>query len=448
MKLVKPVGRCFKIVLLLAAFTMPCSSVAQQAPQVLDLADTVSRDGVLVVRSTGLPVNGTLVARHPNGRLKQRYSVIEGLPDGAWLEWSDQGVVTLYAEWRRGLGDGIWVYFHPNGEVRERAEVQGDIWNGVAEGWHDNGVKAFESQFNLGVRPLPVRRWNRDGLPVGPWVSLVGTVEKRSFVALKWPSNRSLWDFSFSLDLESVFVATGEADGSGRQIFLSRWRDGAWSPPEPAPFADPGASEGTPSVSPDGRHVYFSSDRHKRTEPENRKRDLYRASAMSGWRNVERVTETPEYGEISLSFNQARDGVMWTDHRVGDATRMGLYQVRIAKDAARPSIRIVRGLNDLHRGDAANENSAAISPDGRAIVFANFDVDRVGTDEDLYVACRTNSGWASPTSLGAVVNSAGTESSPQFIGDGNTLAWRYEGSEGQGIRFTAFSAAMAGCSPT
>ncbi len=409
----------------------------------IDQRDTAEIEGVVVRRGTTVPLTGTVISRHPNGRLQMRRSVVEGRADGVWMEWFETGGVKFYAEWRMGKGHGSWVYFYPNGELQERAEARDDIWNGVAEGWHDNGVKAFESTFTDGVRLTPVRRWDKDGVAVGPWTSLTGAAEPRAVLDVGWPESTPLWDFSFTPDLETLFVATGQADGAGRRILIRRWRNGAWTVPEPAPFARVGAAEGTPVMSPDGRHIYFSSDRHRVAEPGNPYRDLYRASAASGWTAVERVTSTPAYGEIALSLSKGGTGVMWTDRRTDGATRMGLYQVRFDEAAVggMTSVTVTGDLNDLHPNDPSNENSAAIAPDGRFVIFANYNVTGQDTGEDLFVTFKDGARWSRPVALGQGVNTVATESSPQLLDDA-TLAWRYEGPDGSGIRVIALSAAL------
>lgn len=423
----------------LAGLLFAQTGTAQDAPRVLETAALVERGGLVLEGATEQPFTGTVIARHPDGRLRQRYAVLDGRADGAWMEWHETGGVRLYAEWKQGLGDGVWVYFHPNGEISERAQVRDDIWDGVAEGWHENGSKAFESRFDRGVRPDPVRRWTPAGEAFGPWVDLRGGPEVQQVLTEGWPDDQALWDFSVSPDFETLFVATGEPDGAGRQILIRRWRNTAWLPPEAAPFSDPSASEGTPSFSPDGRHLYFSSNRHHTSEPGNPNRELYRASAASGWRIVERVTFTPAYGEVSLSFNGDGRGVLWTGQRIDGEPRSGLYEVRLDPGNGVPSVSIVRSLNDLHSGDRSGESSAAIAPDGRFIVFANYDISGLDTDEDLYVSCRSREGWSRPVSLGPRVNTAGIESSPQIINGSRTLLWRHDNAGVQELRVIELS---------
>ena len=76
-------------------------------------------------------------------------------------------------------------------------------------------------------------------------------------------------EFSCSLtpDGKEFYFTRSEALQSPTLIMVSKWVDGVWTPPAPAPFND--ASGGRPGggmsfeavVTPDGRRLYFSSDR-------------------------------------------------------------------------------------------------------------------------------------------------------------------------------------------
>jgi antitoxin component YwqK of YwqJK toxin-antitoxin module len=368
---------------------------------------------------------------HENGQLSKLFFRRDGQADGFWQEWDEEGRPRYFGEWSNGKGEGLWLYFHPNGVVRERSHVLDDIWHGVTEGWHPNGQKAFDGIFTNGVRLNIFRYWNETGLPAGPWAE-VGLAqspdgaEPRKIAFGEWPEDFAKWDFSLTPDLQTMFIATGDEDGANRRILQRRWQNGKWLELEPAAFGNTSAAEGTPIASYDGEWVYFSSDRHKAAEPDNTLRDIYRASRSSGWKEVQRVTQTPAYGEISLSYALNGRGVMWTDRRMDGSRQMGLYEVRLSESgpADPPQIEVVSGLNDFHENDPSNENYAAISPDGATLVFANYDIGGGGTDEDLYLSRTSATGWTRPVSLGPLVNTAGFESNPLFVGDGKVLLFQ------------------------
>jgi Tol biopolymer transport system component len=57
-----------------------------------------------------------------------------------------------------------------------------------------------------------------------------------------------------------IFAAYGRTDGPGDgDLFISHFRDGAWTAPRPLTFANTTAREYCPIVSPDGKTFYFTS---------------------------------------------------------------------------------------------------------------------------------------------------------------------------------------------
>ncbi len=367
------------------------------------------------------------ITRHPNGQLAKRVFLRNGKPNGLWQEWDVDGRVTYAADWRDGQGEGLWLYFHANGIVRERSWVAGDVWHGPSEGWHANGQKSSEGTFVRGVKAAPFRYWREDGTPRGPWVEFL--TPARSPVAVLnegWPAGFNAWDITLTNDLETLFVGTGDAEGSNRRILMRRWQRDAWQPAVLAPFADTSATDGSPMVSADGEWVYFSSTRHVATEPGNPKRELYRASRVSGWKTVQRVTSTPEYGEVALSLARDGRGVLWSGYPDGSA-RTGLYEVRLdsasspAVTSRAPRVVLVADLTSLHTGDSSGEAFPVLSPDGSFLLFSNYDIGGAGTREDLFVTRRTATGWSAPQRLTSDVNSSGDERAVQVVDEGRML---------------------------
>lgn len=356
--------------------------------------------------------------RHPNGVLAKRYRKLDGKAEGVWLEWFDTGGLRFFSEWKDGKGDGVWLYFHPNGQLRYRAWVIADIWDGPTEGWHPNGAMEFSGRMAGGYKLAPFGYWDESGNWAAPLPD-PAIDERQRIIAEGWPDWFNFWDFTLTPDNETIFAATGDDQGGNRRILMREWKDGAWSAAELAPFAQPRATEGTPVITPDGAHVYFSSDRHAADEPDNPHRDLYRASRASGWTEVERVTRTPLFGEITLSLACDGRGALWSDRRGDGEERMALDEVRVAEGR----LEYAGSLNDLHTGDVSNENFTLMLPDGEAMVFANYNI-AGETDEDLYLVRREGAGWGAPQRLGPRVNSDATETSPHLTGDGRLLAFR------------------------
>lgn len=388
------------------------------------LTPHVSEDGVTVEEEW-----------HENGQIAKRAFRRNGTIEGLYQEWNPDGSSRLVAEWRDGKAEGVWMYFHPSGFISERSYVTRDIWHGPSEGWHSDGTKAFEGRFEMGYRDGPFRYWDEAGNLIGPGAELLPTGSSaRPIMEAFWPEGFNAWDVTFSTDLQTVFVGTGDDEGNNRRILMRTWTRGGWSDLEPAPFGDPAASEGTPVMSHDGAFMYFSSDRHAKVEPDNTRRDLYRVSRQSEWTDVERVTNTPAYGEVSLTTAQGNLGVLWTDRRLNGEARIGLYEVSLDEEAA--SLEIVRTLNDLHPDDTSGEAYPALAPDGSMLLFSNFDLAGQGTAEDMYVAMRVNGDWLPPAPLADPFSSLGNDSAVQFIDGGSTIIFSQSNQTGTSF-FTA-----------
>jgi antitoxin component YwqK of YwqJK toxin-antitoxin module len=127
-------------------------------------ADQVEQDnGFTTVRATGAPFTGIVVDVYASGAKQLRRSVVEGLPEGLWMEWYENGVPRYMATWQGGRGEGVWTYFHATGEIRERVLVTGDVYDGPVEGWHANGQKAFEGHNRANQKDGRWRYWDEAG---------------------------------------------------------------------------------------------------------------------------------------------------------------------------------------------------------------------------------------------------------------------------------------------
>lgn len=148
----------------------------------------------------------------------------------------------------------------------------------------------------------------------------------------------------------------------GYDLWISRRSDAGWSPPAPAPFNTPGR-DFDPAFSADGRQLYFCSDRPGGLGGD----DLYRV-AISG---------------------DAFGAVEWLGPAVNSA---------------------------------GNEFAPMLSPDGERLLFSS---DRAGGAgrQDLYVAARTDAGFAPARALAGGVNTDADEFDATFLGDGSTIVF-------------------------
>lgn len=218
-------------------------------------------------------------------------------------------------------------------------------------------------------------------------------------------SESSQWDIAFTPDGRTLFYSTD----APRQIMTQRWLGETWSEPVPA-VAMNGRIHGGVSVSPDGRFLYFSA------EEQGMKRDLYRQDLITPGAMPQRLTETPLYGEISVSLDANGRGFMWTDTKRDGSPGIGFYAVDIEGD----TLAITADWSDLQTSDTSGENAPYVDPDGRFILFSNYDI-APGTAEDMFISELRDGVPLPPVSLGSVVNTSATEGSPYITPDGRFL---------------------------
>lgn len=87
----------------------------------------------------GKPYTGYLIENYPNGKPKTWITVKNGIANGHWQEWSENGKLRYNSYWKDGKGHGLWQYFHDNGKLRYEESYIMDIPDGISRAYYDNG---------------------------------------------------------------------------------------------------------------------------------------------------------------------------------------------------------------------------------------------------------------------------------------------------------------------
>ena len=211
---------------------------------------------------------------------------------------------------------------------------------------------------------------------------------------------------------------TLRADRRGREnIVLAHGNGDKWTRPEPAPFSGQGLDK-EPYLSPDGNRLFFASRREYAGKAPANGEEAYDLFV------VERGTERwgapqPVTGANSASYDNypavaANGNLYFASHRPGGKGGNDLWRSRAAAGGWSPAEPLVE-LNT-----PATDADPYVAPDESYMIFST---DRPGGagQGDLFVSVNRAGHWTLPVSLGPAVNTADYEYTPWVTTDGRWL---------------------------
>jgi Tol biopolymer transport system component len=226
-------------------------------------------------------------------------------------------------------------------------------------------------------------------------------------------------DYNLSMDrAERIAVfARSHADFQNARILVSVRTQGSWSEPQPISFTKAGASDSDPWLTPDGRTLYFVSDRPAAAREAGRTDlDIWRSRRLAdgSWGEPEHLGAAingrgpelgPELHGNVLTFSAARrSGKGGLDVYAAPVTASGF------------------GAPALLEGPFNSPDSDSdftIAPDGRTAAFWRGS----GGKGLIMVSRRTKSGWSEPEPVGPAINHGAFNFTPAFTRDGRRLTY-------------------------
>lgn len=227
---------------------------------------------------------------------------------------------------------------------------------------------------------------------------------------------------AISPDGASLLFNRMSDDRKTMYLMLSERTDGAWSEPKVAPFSSSEHWDVDPFFTPDGRYLFFSSNRPRRGKS---------GKDFNIW-----VVEKKEDGwskplALGKSVNTSDDEIF-----TSLTTEGHLYFTRMKKDSraiVRSELRGKKyqlGVDQSIAEGAGKFGNPAISPDEKFLIFSSDGLDGFGKS-DLFLTWRSADGsWSEPQNLGVYVNSPEVEFAPSISPDGQ---WLYFTSERPGM---------------
>lgn len=116
-----------------------------------------------VVKSTvggysGKLFNGRFEKTGRDGSLLEKGRFINGLKEGKWIAWFENGLLSSKCYWRSGLRTGDFLFYHDNGVVFKKGKFRKDVVHGRVQVFDRNGNHVLTENYKHGRLVKSVRR--------------------------------------------------------------------------------------------------------------------------------------------------------------------------------------------------------------------------------------------------------------------------------------------------
>ncbi len=214
----------------------------------------------------------------------------------------------------------------------------------------------------------------------------------------------------------TAFYYNAELNGNWT-IFLTSMIDGKWCTPKPIGFTD-GFTDRDFTISPDGRYLYFGSNRPRtKGEVKQQKLDLFVSKKMAtgDWSEPTNLGSTinTEYSENYPSIDSAGNLYFFSNRNEGLGKCEIYMSVRRNGQFEEPKL-----LDDNINSDK-NDWDSFIAKDNSYIIFSSQNRDDTMGLQDLYISFKDKNGkWTEALNMGSRVNSTADEICPNVSSDG------------------------------
>ena len=222
----------------------------------------------------------------------------------------------------------------------------------------------------------------------------------------------------FSPDAETAWWAEwdgtwGSGDREPSTIYRSIHDGEAWSEPAPAPFTA-GFSDDDPFVSPDGKWLYFVSDRPVNELDDHPDANIWRFSLTGDGRLEPLSINSPET-EFSPVVT-ATGKLYFASNRAGGPGRGDIYVAEPGASGFLEPQPLGPGVNSRY----GEWNVWVSAAEDRLIFESSSRPENRSTPGDLYYSSRTAAGWSAAIPL-THLNSLDSDLLPRMHPDGKTL---------------------------
>ena len=223
-------------------------------------------------------------------------------------------------------------------------------------------------------------------------------------------------DYNLSLDKDEnrMVFARSEAEFRNARIYVAERRGNRWTEPRPISFSDQGYSDSDPWLTPDGKTLFFISDRPAPDRSEGRKDyDIWQSRLTDGeWSDPIRLG--PPVNSTGQELGpELHDGILYfSSARRSGLGGLDIYRARSSGNDFEQSELLTGPFNS-----SASESDFTISDDGRKAMFWRS----VGERGILHISYNGGSGWSPPEPLSSDLNIGPFNFTPSFGREGETV---------------------------
>ena len=109
------------------------------------------REGRLYRAAQSAPFAGFMLERHPDGALKSRSAISNGVLHGVSEGWHTNGNLQVREHFTASLSHGLRTKWHANGATQSTAEIVSGKLHGTFRRWNETGTLAEELELRAAV---------------------------------------------------------------------------------------------------------------------------------------------------------------------------------------------------------------------------------------------------------------------------------------------------------
>jgi len=123
------------------------SSICTFGQSKINFSDLEERDGLFYEIDSKTPYTGQCVTTFPSGKLGMGGTIKNGLRDGEWIWFYENGNKKRYCVYKKGVKDGSSIFFYKNGVKKSEIVFSNDI-NIKQTSWDESGKQIKNPTFS------------------------------------------------------------------------------------------------------------------------------------------------------------------------------------------------------------------------------------------------------------------------------------------------------------